>query len=266
MLMMFFRHTISNRHVVSMLGVGLMLASSSCQTDECTSGAVRCVGKVAQTCAPRDSDDGTLVWFSDACGEGFCHLSTDPNHPDAFCAATADPDPSCSPQDSQHCAANEFVQCQQGFVVFTKDCTTGEHTGTRDFSAGYDTNGYCVSAGDRAICAMEASPNPLCSGQVVRQTVCDGNRVVSCALGYTLGSSDCPTTRVCVPAVPGEYAFCALSAELVPGCPLDSVYYPSCKDGQIVTCNHGYIDSQTPCPNGQTCYVTSLNDGYYECD
>jgi hypothetical protein len=257
-MMMFFHHDVSNCPMACLLWVGLAVAGTACQTDECPGGAVRCVGKVAQSCVPRGSDDPALAWYSNDCGEGFCHLSTDPTDPAPFCAATAEPDPSCPQEGSEHCDGNQVIMCRQGYVVFTKNCTTGDHTGDNIY-AGHESNGYCVSVGDAAECAMEPSPNPLCSGRYFNQDVCDGNRVLSCGLGYAIDAYDCPTTRTCVP---GEYAFCALSATLVPGCPLDEINYNTCKDGAIVTCRYGYMDLQEACPAGQTCSASSYGTSY----
>lgn len=260
-MMMFYHHDVSNCRMAWVLWVGLAFAGTACQMDECPGGAVRCVGRLAQSCVPRGSDDPTLAWYSNDCGEGFCHLSTDPNEPAPFCARTPEPDPSCAKQESEHCDGNQVVMCRQGYVVFTKDCTTGGHTGDINYYMGYESNGYCVSVGDAAECAMEPSPNQLCSGKYFMQEVCDGNQVLSCGLGYGIDAYECPATKACVP---GDNAFCALNATPVPGCPLDGFHYNTCRDGAIVTCNYGYADSQTACPVGQTCIAYS--DGLAYCE
>ena len=264
------KHMASMDAVCSVVLMVLLTGGAAGCGDQCTAGQTRCNGNTAQFCEEEDSDDPTLIWYSQDCGEAFCRPISDPNDGShALCAQAAEPDPRCAGADNlEFCEGDVVVGCLYGYVVYRANCTTGVISG-KDYMNWSVSPGFCISDRDWARCLPEPTPNPLCAAAPYGE-VCDGSQVVGCAHGYLTGFSQCPTGGTCVPTpagnqLPGDTAnaFCSLAQSADPWCPPDMEYYDFCRDGGILACSYGWLVRQVEqCPVNTTCVVM---DGVPSC-
>ena len=249
---------IGRQRVARFVLLTLATAGNGCDFDECPVGALRCNGKLAQICEPRGSDDPTLAWYTKDCGDGFCHLSTDPADRNPFCAQTEEPDPSCTQKagatDLLYCSGNEAIACHQGYVESTFDCSPAQTWGDTVVTGSPRTaSGYCITVATWVDCAVDPTPNPLCANAAASYVVCDGNRLLECEHGYATYAFPCPSTGLCVPK-PNHSDFCTMTSTPDPACPPDDPDYYTCKGNVISECSYGYVVRQDPpCPAGSTC-------------
>ena len=248
----------TERGAIWALLVGLTFAGDGCKSNECALEQVRCNGKLAQQCGTAGSDDPTLVWFTENCGTGYCHLSSDSANPAPFCAATVEPDPSCAGSAGanrwRYCDGNQVKTCHQGYLVCTIDCATGVLTGERQYALTPAT-GYCVALSTGAECVAEPTPNPLCATLPASSgSLCDGGSLRVCHEGYLSTSYACPATGACVST---PVPFCSASPAPDPSCTGAASYYSVCKDGQITYCQYAYPQGQDACPAGTTCAMVN---------
>jgi len=110
--------------------------------------------------------------------------------------------------------------------------------------------------GQRAMCVERADPDPLCPPAGL-PTVCEGNAVVSCSLGYRTGTAACgsalgsaPDETLCVARFPGVAACVSPAAMSDPACGGGSG--PRCVGTTLVECIAGLAVDRTACASCAT--------------
>jgi hypothetical protein len=166
--------------------------------DECSYGDVRCLGNTAQSCERRDGAGD--YWQSSSCGDSFCK-TWEEEPPFVFCAQSSSRTPVCGRGVRSLCRGNEVVDCRDGYVVHTLNCTTGR-VFPETSAAQPETilenatarTGYCRSAVNIAFCSLDPEPTPVCK-DLPETSVCSENTLVICSADYAIYRHEC--TRTC---------------------------------------------------------------------
>ena len=187
------RQAVGWRITLVILGIWVVwsLACYEPREDRCAFGQARCApdGAVtyAETCVANDS--GPYYFQRDACyaWAGTCRVGEDWNTGArrAFCAASDEPDPRCSPGAFfDQCTENGWIRCADGYVAFEATCP---------FSAA------CVlSTQGTATCGEATETSPFCDEEAAGY-VCDGDVSVRCEGGFEASRWVCPETQFCAP-------------------------------------------------------------------
>lgn len=164
--------------------------------EQCTESEVRCEGNEIQVCT-REDHDGRLYWAKRSCAPGVCKLSQTPRGP--FCARDSEPDARCADGQARSlCAGNEVLNCREGFVESSLDCTTGAafpsyKPGLPAIGPSADS-GFCSTTAGRSFCAIEPGPNQSCG---TSDEACDGDDVLDCNGEYATARYPCGANATC---------------------------------------------------------------------
>jgi hypothetical protein len=154
----------------------VLVALAGCHPeDECTRGAARCDGNVAESCVSVADDElgGHDVLDREDCGARMCVVDRGV----ALCALSASVDPAC-PMDGiavAGCAGNTAASWTHCYRTAEQACA-----------------GTCVSCGtvQSAACSPDFVPSPSCGPGVA--TACeDTSTIVTCACGYRIAAHAC---------------------------------------------------------------------------
>jgi hypothetical protein len=189
--------------------------------DECVDGETRCSGDGIASCVR-----GRFRAISFCCAQDGCRDVLVDELQTAVCSPTDQPDPRCegaAPIDNICVDGPASLHCDAGYGSYEQVCAR-----------------VCVEPEPGfGFCALAEVPDPRCaaSGPADR---CDGDRIVSCTLGFATAEQPCAAPFETCMLVPdnlgGSHPRCA-TAQPDPACATDS---PGRCDGRdIYSCRGG---------------------------
>lgn len=161
----------------------------------------------------------------------------------------------CSKRESK-CEGNAVATC-----TLVPDTDFSNHFVLRKNDCGEKK---CVSAlvsGETFVfCALDAEPDPKCSGQWSDRdsvALCDGSTLLKCNYGYASSRNDCGD-GLCVETPCEAVAVCRAESVPLDLCPAAPANAYRCLEEQIVTCSCGTANDLHTCAQG-TCIMETFN-------
>jgi len=248
--------------------IGISVGSCTAHTDECESGAYGCDGDVARNCRLQIDDGHYFYWNTSQCKVGLCRTDSS----SAFCTLSGTPEPSCGADSETACAGTSVAVCHSGYALSKTDCASAGRdasstSGASNASAALTPlhlgpqSSFCIANGRQAFCAAESEPNSNCNtrgsafaeGERV-SAGCDGDDALACVNGYVVSRQSC--NGLCI--TDGINAYCPLSPEPDPSCPLSEHGSQHCVGQTLVGCStSGYRILEEQCAARETCVSLS---------
>ena len=216
----------------------LALLWSGCAGSDCSYGQKpECHGNDLWLCV--SSEDEPTRWVKQSCGaHRYCRLGKDFLGNRGTCADEPDPEPGCLsviPRTGTACTSDgRVVTCVGGYV-----------TGVQATCATPDS---CLSI-PYPTCVVSTTLDPRCPATPALNTVCMGDRAVTCSSGYLVEDKDCGPGLCYTPADVGLSATCVTSLSPDPRCPTLPPPYTSggssaCDGNAVLQCvDYLYVQS-----------------------
>jgi hypothetical protein len=217
---------------------------SGCSGNDCMRGQIpECRGNELWQCD--DPEDAPATWHKQSCGaHRYCRAG--PGF--GTCAAEPDPEPAClsvTLRTGTACTSDgRVVSCGGEYVT--------------DVQATCAAPELCLSNIPYPTCVVSTTPDPRCPASPTLNTVCMGDRAVTCSSGYLVQDKDCGPGLCYTPPDLHHSPRCVTSLSTDPRCPPLPPPYTSgetfaCDGNAILECIDGLSFQSADCGT-DTCH------------